>query len=370
MPSSQLNMDRIPKNLQDKIRLQAPLWNNKFEDLQYQTNPRSQKRNPLSKSTCSRLREWIAHAHKIYCLEDVLVDQKWPTLSQFTSKMNESRTPDTPANLSSSNINFLYKQLKQIYDKNFPDQQQEHSQLPDQVLPLPWGISTSQRVHRFPTIGAKILYKSSLPKKKKDYQHPLRHPTISAPDLISELAEQLKEMQPYVLPRQGDIVFRTWWRILPVGYLFHHFDPGPQRYCPFGCTAIETYEHLFFNCAVSSIVWSKHNEAWIRILSQPPTWTQVLYAIELPIKRDLEQHSQAILLLWRLLRCSIFHLLWAHRNNVKHNNQPAPVAEAVFQRTTHTLKRYTAYANNRETMEDPALADQLHVTSNLLFPLQ
>lgn len=255
-------------------------------------------------------------------------------------------TTDLP-NPQTRNVTFLYSQLTQIFDRLFPQgvdttlfeaQQTRHRSL------WPWRVSTPLKTLWFPKIPSKALYASLADPREPTKKHPFeRHVLIDAPS-TTQLHDHALYLRKFITPRTLDVTIRVWWRILPVHYFFWRQGDQALRYCAHGCSDIESYHHLFWQCQHSIRLWRPVLQQWRPVLDRPITWNQTLFGLDLPLKHRWQQHNRGVLLAWNITRSIVFSLLWQNRNLRKHQQEEPPDPRTQWHLIDNRLRIHLRHA--------------------------
>ncbi|KAF1327938.1 putative Pollike protein, partial [Globisporangium splendens] len=157
-----------------------------------------------------------------------------------------------------------------------------------------------------------------------------------------------------------DLQFRVAFRLLPVRSRFFFLrdtDPGITYCIQNGCNAVETEQHLFFECALASRVWEHLLLLMRPFFRSQPTWTMIALARKPSIHEDWTECEDVICDIWHTLRAVAIHFLWSDRNRCHFDGrQPTPTTPAllvIFTTTCahlrHSIRR-RCDANERNTL--------------------
>jgi hypothetical protein len=150
--TKQLNLDTLPATDRQRVYLTAPIWNNRYPQWQYQSNPDVNTRRPLWHSGNTLVRRQLA-ASGFTTLQDFLTPGfQWPDLETFAAMVYlATELPDA----QTRNTTFLYHQLSQVFNRILPSGV-DTSLIPDsqsRVAPLwPWHVTTPLKRHWFPAV--------------------------------------------------------------------------------------------------------------------------------------------------------------------------------------------------------------------------
>ena len=105
-----------------------------------------------------------------------------------------------------------------------------------------------------------VVWTPTLPTKP----HPMTvHSRNVREEQIRSFVTYSKHLRKILLPVFEDLQFRLAFRLLPVRARFWFLEAVHPRiqYCVCdGCDAIETEEHLFFECTLAAQLWSYLNQ--------------------------------------------------------------------------------------------------------------
>ena len=358
-----LNVETLPPREQQQLFLTAPLWHNKYTLWQYQTCGPRQTSRPLWRSSNPLVRRELAQ-HGFSSLQDFLThDLRWPTLEEFAAIVycaTQLREPQ------SRNVAFLYDQLSQVFHRLLPNGV-ETSLLDDhhdQIEPLlPWHASTPRKRHWFPHIPSKVLANAlaEAESKPSTSRHPFQRHSIANAPSTSQLRDHANSLRSFIDPRTFDVTLRIWWRILPTHYFFwrQHRDTH-LRHCAHGCTSIETYRHLFWECHHSRSLWTLVLHQWRIFFTRPVQWHHVLFGLDLPLKTRWHHHRNGVILSWNITRSIVFAIIWKNRNHFKHRCEPPSHPVQQWHWVDSRRRRHLRYAlRHAIATDDTAFRDSL-----------
>ncbi|KAG9412904.1 hypothetical protein AC1031_015795 [Aphanomyces cochlioides] len=159
----------------------------------------------------------------------------------------------------------------------------------------------------------------------------------------------VKPLMRYPTRVQADVWWRILFRMLPVNSRFFFLqDTNPSIIeCSFpGCSAVETIQHILFDCKFVKPVWNWHQAAW-----RPFEWVS---------------HFSVIRRLWVLLVSSLLRDFSIHRNRTKFEGKTVPYIQAVKE---VSLVSWTA--NIRRMLRDPTMdSDEAMQVSEIVEKLK
>uniref|UniRef100_K3WR61 Reverse transcriptase zinc-binding domain-containing protein n=1 Tax=Globisporangium ultimum (strain ATCC 200006 / CBS 805.95 / DAOM BR144) TaxID=431595 RepID=K3WR61_GLOUD len=143
-----------------------------------------------------------------------------------------------------------------------------------------------------------------------------------------------KHLRKILLPMFEDLQFRLAFRLLPVRSRFWFLEasnPGIQRCVRSGCEAIETEQHLFFECALASRLWEHFRNIMAPFVRSRLTWTMIATAKK-PVVRDEWKECEGVIGdVWHTFRAVTLHFIWSDRNRCLFDGrQPTPTTPAML----------------------------------------
>jgi hypothetical protein len=142
-----------------------------------------------------------------------------------------------------------------------------------------------------------------------------------------------KHLRKILLPVFEDLQFRLAFRLLPVRSRFWFLEasnPGIQRCVRDGCEAIETEEHLFFECTLAAQVWEHMQLLMSSLFRVRATWLSITLAKKPNIRDEWEACEAVVCDVWHTLRSVTLHFIWSDRNRCLFDGrQPTPATPAL-----------------------------------------
>ncbi|OWZ04441.1 Pol Polyprotein [Phytophthora megakarya] len=106
-------------------------------------------------------------------------------------------------------------------------------------------------------------------------------------------------------------------RLLPVrsrSWFLQSQIPDIQQ-CPIeSCTAIETTQHRFLQCARSKTLWNLLRKDWKEFCDSSLCWVSLVLPHKLKITTTWKDHSDVLLVMWNIIRYLTLHHIWTERN--------------------------------------------------------
>ncbi|KAH9050791.1 hypothetical protein Ae201684P_017340 [Aphanomyces euteiches] len=292
----------------------------------------------------------------LHCLDDFVTAQRvWPSYEEFKLQM-ESHVWRFPGDDFPRVFRHLYSLLSLIATNVW------------QVL----GISLEEvvppnREVQFP-VGQyirSICFCAPLLTK----QHPLSSDSRNSDLAIKKyINTTVKPLMRYPTPLQADVWWRILFRMLPVNSRFFFLqDTNPSIIeCSYpGCSAVETMQHILFDCKFVKPVWNWHQAAW-RPFGIPFTWNTIINLDEFAVSEEWVPQFSVIRRLWVLLVSTLLRDFWIHRNRTKFEGKPVPYIQAVKE---VSLVSWTA--NIRRMLRDPTIdSDEAMQVSEIVDKLK
>ncbi|KAF0691075.1 Aste57867_17633 [Aphanomyces stellatus] len=205
-------------------------------------------------------------------------------------------------------------------------------------------------------------------------------PSMSKPHpLLSSSRKTLPQIQRYIRhtlrpllaippPIYADVWWRVLFRMLPTNYKYFFLQTTNPRImeCSYpGCSAVETEQHILFDCHYVQPIWSMHRRAW-SIFGRHFTWKSFLNMDDISVPSQWTHQKTVIQQLWVLLVAVLQRELWICRNKSKFDSHPVPFAPAVSHATLVTWS-----ACVRRWLNDPHIdSDSRLHTSTVLDALK
>lgn len=273
--SRELDIDMLEDPTRARTAILAPIWVNKYKHWHWH---RQRSTATLAHSKNPTLRRHLA-ASGCHALVDFITPTgSWPSSTEFLAFVKERVPSETAA---TRDINFLYKQLTQIVERLFPAGLPQLTRAQARAPAFPWSTWSGVKRRFFAHIRSSDVYASLLPSKLPRRTHPLLRHQVGVQLDPEQLSTTLRYLRQYTRPRVLDVTLRTWWRMLPVNYFFWRNGPPEKRLCSHDCNAVETYQHLFWDCRIARDAWTRTLALWRPLLYAPPTWLAALFGIHL-----------------------------------------------------------------------------------------
>ncbi|OWY94277.1 hypothetical protein PHMEG_00036037 [Phytophthora megakarya] len=143
----------------------------------------------------------------------------------------------------------------------------------------------------------------------------------------------MHKILPYPLPIFEDLQFRLAFRLLPVRSRFwflEHANPGICKCVRDGCNAIESEQHLFFDCTLASGLWRHVLGIAMKLYKNKPTWLDIALVRTLRVRDEWTDPEAIVADVWHVLRLVTLHFVWSDRNRCLFDGrQPTPTLAAL-----------------------------------------
>lgn len=138
----------------------------------------------------------------------------------------------------------------------------------------------------------------------------------------------------HVLPVYADTLFRLKHNALRLGYQFQHF-PDAHTTCHHGCQALETPQHLFWDCPFARTLWTRLLGPIQSLFVDPVTWNDIVHLKTLKQSTDTSsRYGNTPQVALHFVRVIGLRTLWIERNGIYfHNAQPNMLAAQAQAKT-------------------------------------
>ena len=231
-------------------------------------------------------------------------------------------------------LRVLYKEATQIVERLGAAQLVLHSHNSRRLLPH-LGCDGGVKVYLIPAIPRSALLSAVWHPQPPTKPHPLTiHSQRVGDEQIQEYVKYSKHLRKFVLPVFDDLQFRLAFRLLPVRSRFWFLQqshPGIIYCIRARCTAVETEQHLFFECPFAAGLWEHFVHIMAPFVRSHLTWAMIATATK-PVVRDKWKQCEYIITdLWHTLRAVMLHFIWSDRNRCLFDGrQPTPLTSALM----------------------------------------
>ncbi|KAF1320325.1 putative Pollike protein, partial [Globisporangium splendens] len=318
--------------------LAQPIWFHADAHLHYEQTPRTATANAHRRclGMCPEpQRSFRLHISRVFGLRSLADFMRggttWPSCNDFVAAHLDRTLAHISVGIQSQWLRSLYKEATQIVDRLGTLPPRVDSSL--RLLPH-LGCTSGTKVCVFPAIPRSSLLRLVWTPTPPSKSHPMTlHSQSVDEDEVKRFVKYGKHLRQLLLPIFEDLQFRVAFRLLPVRSRFFFLrdtDPGITYCIQDGCNAVETEQHLFFECALASRVWEHLLLLMRPFFRSQPTWTMIATARKPSIHEDWKECEDVICDVWHTLRAVALHFLWTDRNRCLFDGrQPTPTAPAL-----------------------------------------
>ncbi|KAF1329066.1 putative Pollike protein, partial [Globisporangium splendens] len=258
----------------------------------------------------------------------------WPTQQDFVERHIDFTLVSTTPGQQVKWLRVLYNEATQIVERlNARDFVLQTPHIERRALPH-LGCKSDVKVCLIPAIPRsamlRVVWTPTLPTKP----HPMTiHSRSVGEEQIKSFVKYSKHLRKILLPVFEDLQFRLAFRLLPVRARFWFLEAVHPRiqYCVRdGCDAIETEEHLFFECTLAAQLWSHLNQLVSPLFRTRPTWHDIALATKMHVRDEWGDCEEVVHDAWHTLRAVTLHFIWTDRNRCLFDGrQPTPSLPAL-----------------------------------------
>ena len=272
---------------------------------------------------------------KLRSLADFMRDGcVWPLQRDFVERHIDFTLVSTTPGQQVKWLRVLYKEATQIVER-LNAQDTVLQPLSHQCRALPYlGCMSATKVCLIPAIPRSsllgLVWAPTLPTKP----HPMSiHSQRVGQEQIRSFMAYGKHLRSILLPVFDDLQFRLAFRLLPVRARFWFLETAHPRiqYCVrVGCNAIETEEHLFFECSLAAQLWGHLRQLVASLFETRPTWHDIAMARKLTVREEWVSYTDVVHDAWHTLRAVTLHFIWSDRNRcLFEGRHPTPLLPAL-----------------------------------------
>ncbi|KAF1331473.1 putative Pollike protein, partial [Globisporangium splendens] len=349
----------LPSDDRVEYALHQPIWFHSDADLHYEQRMRGG--TTAAHRRCIGMvpepqRSFRLHVSRVFglrSLADFMRDgSAWPTQVDFVNRHIDFTIVDITPAKQAKWLRTLYREATQIVERLGA-----HAvvlQATDGGSPrlVPYvGVTSNEKLCLFPEIPRSAVMC-------------IIHWDRVDEDTIKAHVKLGKRLRKVLLPIFDDLQFRLAFRLLPVRSRFWFLEasnPGIHKCVRDGCDAIESEQHLFFDCTLASGLWRQVLSITTKLFATRPTWLDIALARQLRVRDEWMDHETIIADVWHVLRAVTLHIVWSDRNRCLFDGrQPTPVTPAMAVIYT------TVSAHIRHNMRRSQIARvRIHLQPNL-----
>ena len=333
----------LPWEERAKYGLNQPIWFHSDTNLHYEQTPRTQ--TSAAHRRCIGMvpepqRSFRLHISTVFGLRSLadfmLPSASWPNESGFVQRHIDPTLGSVALGVQAKWLRALYKEASQIIDRLGAGNMALSSDDSARHRPLPHvGCTSGSKVCLVPAIPRsallRVVWKPSPPIKS----HPISLHSHSAGDAaVKSFVKYGKHLRQILLPVFEDLQFRLAFRLLPMRSRFWFLQQSNPRiiYCiQNGCDAVETEQHLFFECSLATRLWEHFGNIMAPFVRSRPTWTMLATARKPMVRAEWKDSEEIIGDVWHTFRAVTLHFIWSDRNRCLFDGrQPTPGRPALL----------------------------------------
>jgi hypothetical protein len=331
----------LPSDERAWYGLRQPIWFHSDPDLHYEQATRthtSSARRRCIGMVPEPQRSFRLHVSRVFevrSLADFIQEGcEWPTQQDFIQRHLDFTLVATTPGQQVKWLRVLYKEATQIVERlGARTLVREPSSVGQRVVPHV-GCTSGAKVCLIPAIPRSALLRVVWTPELPNKPHPMKIHSLRVDEQqIKAFVEHGKHLRKILLPVFEDLQFRLAFRLLPVRSRFWFLEPSHPgiRVCMrAGCNAIETEQHLFFDCTLASQLWRQVLQLVLPFFVSRPSWFDIALANKLRVRDDWDECMDVVRDVWHVLRAVTLHTIWTDRNRCLFDGrQPMPAAPAL-----------------------------------------
>lgn len=321
--------------------LHQPIWFHSDAMLHYERS--SRKTTGIAHRRCIGMvvepqRSFRLHVSRVFrvrSLADFMRDGGvWPSQQDFVQRHIDFTLGSVLPGRQAHWLRVLYVEATQIVARLGathmvlqPESSRRH--------PLPYlGCSSGDKVCFMPSIPKSALLRIVWSPQPPTKQHPMTiHSQRFDVGMIRTYVKYSKHLQKILLPVFADLQFRLAFRLLPVRSRFWFLEaanPSIRLCVRVGCGAIETEQHLFFDCTLAVQLWEHAHRLMSPFFRLRATWLDIVLSRKLHVHDEWMTSAEVVYDVWHTLRAVTLHFLWNDRNRCLFDGrQPTPTLPAM-----------------------------------------
>ena len=284
----------------------------------------------------------------------------WPSQQEFVEQHIDYTLMSTTPGQQAKWLRVLYHEATQIVERLTAVEFVCHGPPTVQAAPPYLGCTVGVKVCLVPAIPRSALLRVVWTPTPPTKPHPM---TVTSSrvrqEQIQSFVQYNRHLRAILLPVFEDLQFRLAFRLLPVRARFWFLETAHPRiqYCVRdGCNAIETEEHLFFECTLAAQLWHHLNQMVSPLFRTRPTWLDIVLAKKLHVRDEYGDCVGVVNDAWHALRAVTLHFIWTDRNRCLFDGrQPTPSLPALHVVFT-TFAAHIRFFNRRLYGDEDKLA--------------
>lgn len=333
----------LPWEKRANYGLHQPIWFHSDAELHYEQTPRTQT-NAAHRRCIGMVpepqRSFRLHISRVFGLRSLadFMDSSasWPSESGFVQRHLDLTLGSVALGVQAQWLSALYREASQIINRLGVRDLALSNEDRAQQRALPYvGCNSGSKVCLVPTIPKsallRVVWKPSPPTKS----HPMSlHSQGVSDDEVKSFVKYGKHLRKILLPVFEDLQFRLAFRLLPVRSRFWFLQQSDPRviYCiRDGCDAVETEQHLFFECSLATRLWEHFGNIMAPFVRSQTTWTMIATARKPLVRNEWKECEDVIGDVWHTFRAVTLHFIWSDRNRCLFDGrQPTPTTPAML----------------------------------------
>lgn len=333
----------LPWEEHARYGLRQPIWFHSDTELHYEQTPRTQT-SPAHRRCIGMVpepqRSFRLHISQVFHLRSLADFMRrspsWPSETDFVQGHLDLTLGSVSPGVQAKWLRALYREASQIIDRL----EARHLTLSNDdrahPSPLPYvGCTRDSKVCLIPGIPRGALLHLVWTPITPIKSHPMSlHSHNIGIEAVQSFVKYGKHLRKILLPVFDDLQFRLAFRLLPVRSRFWFLQQSNPRiiYCiRTGCDAVETEQHLFFECSLATQLWEHFRNIMAPFVRSPTTWNMIVTARK-PVVRNEWKGSEGIIGdVWHTFRAVTLHFIWSDRNRCLFDGrQPTPATPALL----------------------------------------
>ena len=321
--------------------LRQPIWYHSDPDLHFEQAARTHTTSAHRR--CIGMvpepqRSFRLHVSRVFGIRSladfIREDCAWPSQHDFVQRHLDFTLVTTTPGQQAKWLRVLYKETTQIVERlGARELVLQTSRAVRRMVPH-LGCTSGVKTCLVPAIPRsallRVVWTPALPTKP----HPMTvHSQRVDEEQIKSFVKYGKHLRKILLPVFEDLQFRLAFRLLPVRARFWFLEALNPRiqYCVReGCDAIETEQHLFFECTLAAQLWGHLTQLVLSFFRTRPTWHDIALAKKMCVRGEWEDCEEVVRDVWHTLRAVTLHFIWADRNRCLFDGrQPTPAMPAL-----------------------------------------
>ncbi|KAL8024079.1 putative reverse transcriptase domain, Endonuclease/exonuclease/phosphatase superfamily [Plasmopara halstedii] len=354
----------LPQDERAAYGLRQPIWFHSDAELHFEQTPRTH--TSAAHRRCIGMvpepqRSFRLHVSRVFGLRSLADFMRrasaWPMQQDFVERHIDYTLASVTPGLQAKWLRKLYMEATQIVTRLGASQLVLSPSNSERMRLLPHlGCTSGVKTCLLPNIPRSALLRAVWTPKPPMKPHPMTiHSQRVNEAQIRSFVSFSKHLRTILLPVFEDLQFRLAFRLLPVRSRFWFLETANPciRHCVRDrCDAIETEQHLFFDCTLPSQLWGQVLELVSPFFVERPTWLDIALAKKKRVRDDWEACEDVVGDVWHTLRSVTIHFLWSDRNRCLFDGRQPTPALAAIQVIFTTFFAHIRYLQRRLLAED------------------